>query len=93
MHLMTSLGTLSLLASSFRIASANTYFRLSISPRDARVAGIVVLVRGREVPLVVREGEGEMKQERIVFVREAYVHGIMYGEAWEEERCKQIEIW
>jgi hypothetical protein len=66
---------------------------LSMLPGDARVGDIVVLARGGKIPLVVREGEGEMGQKRIVFVGETYVHGIMDGEAWEEERCKQIEIW
>jgi hypothetical protein len=66
---------------------------LSMLPGDARVGDIVILARGGKVPLIVRKGEGEMEHKRIVFVGEAYVHGIMDGEAWEEERCKEIKIW
>jgi hypothetical protein len=65
---------------------------LGMLPGDARVGGVVVLARGGRVPLVVRKEEKEGKQ-RIVFIGEAYIHGIMDGEIWDEERCEEIEVW
>ncbi|KAH7348530.1 heterokaryon incompatibility protein-domain-containing protein [Rhexocercosporidium sp. MPI-PUGE-AT-0058] len=71
---------------------------LGMMPKGARVGDVLVLVRGGKVPLVVRRealkgaGEDEMKM-RVRFIGEAYVHGIMDGEIWDEERGGEIEIW
>ncbi|KAK0120495.1 hypothetical protein ONS96_010704 [Cadophora gregata f. sp. sojae] len=65
---------------------------LGVLPGDARVGDIVVLARGGRVPLVVRKEEVEEK-ERILFVGEAYIHGIMDGEIWDEKKCDEMKIW
>ncbi|KAH6712358.1 heterokaryon incompatibility protein-domain-containing protein [Leptodontidium sp. MPI-SDFR-AT-0119] len=68
---------------------------LGMMPGDAKVGDIVILARGGRVPLVVREEalNGGDVQKRMRFVGEAYVHGIMDGEIWDEEKAREIEIW
>lgn len=62
---------------------------LCLVPGSAEVGDKVVLARGGKVPLVVRrEGEGNDWK----FIGEAYVHGIMDGEAWFEERAGPMSI-
>lgn len=47
----------------------------------------VWLLKGGSVPFILREN-GTTKS----MIREAYIHGIMTGEAYDEDRCKDIEI-
>ncbi|CZT04483.1 uncharacterized protein RCO7_10419 [Rhynchosporium graminicola] len=70
---------------------------LAMLPRGSELGDLVCLVGGGGVPLVLRTVEGEGKREsrgllRVRFVGEAYVHGIMDGEGWDEVRCTSIEI-
>ncbi|KAH9219729.1 heterokaryon incompatibility protein-domain-containing protein [Leptodontidium sp. 2 PMI_412] len=68
---------------------------LGMMPGDAKVGDIVILARGGRVPLVVREEalNGGDVQKRMRFIGEAYLHGIMDGEIWDEEKAREIEIW
>jgi hypothetical protein len=61
---------------------------LCLLPKETNVGDVIVLAKGGRVPLVMRPG----KDGRSTFVGEAYVHGIMDGEAFDEEKCVDIEI-
>lgn len=59
-----------------------------MGPRLLREGDEIVLVKGGMVPLVLRaRGEGRWK-----LVGDAYVHGIMHGEAFDEDRCQTMWI-
>ena len=61
---------------------------LCLLPEETQVGDCVVLVCGGRVPLVVRpDGDGYN-----MFVGEAYIHGIMDGEAFNAEACSDIRI-
>ncbi|KAK4863708.1 hypothetical protein LT330_002486 [Penicillium expansum] len=62
---------------------------LCLVPATAEVGDKVILARGGRVPLVVRE-DGGTGYWRLV--GEAYVHGIMDGEAWEGDKCKEFQV-
>ena len=66
--------------------AANGY--LCLVPAAAEVGDKVILARGGRVPLVVREDRGTGYWR---LVGEAYVHGIMDGEAW-EDKCKEFHV-
>jgi len=56
---------------------------------DVQAGDEIWLLKGCKVPVVLRAcGGGE---ERRV-VGDAYVHGVMYGEAFEEEKCQRIVL-
>ncbi|KAK4099241.1 HET-domain-containing protein [Parathielavia hyrcaniae] len=57
--------------------------RVCLLPKRAEVGDQIALLRGGRVPVVLRPRE---------FVGEAYVHGIMDGEAFDEGRCVEIRI-
>lgn len=61
--------------------------RVALVPGGARAGDQVVLLKGGRVPFVLRRKEGEGVYE---LVGEAYVHGIMSGEVWDEEACREI---
>ncbi|KAJ5420976.1 Heterokaryon incompatibility [Penicillium sp. CMV-2018d] len=67
--------------------AANGY--LCLVPATSEVGDKVILARGGRVPLVVREDRGTGYWR---LVGEAYVHGIMDGEAWEEDKCKEFQV-
>ena len=61
---------------------------LGLAPKACRVGDVVALFRGGRVPLVLRaNGAGKWK-----LVGAAYVHGVMYGEAFEEDKCETMHI-
>ena len=66
--------------------AANGY--LCLVPEATEVGDRVILARGGRVPLVVRDGGNGYRR----LVGEAYVHGIMDGQAWEEGMCKEFKI-
>ena len=68
--------------------AANGY--LCLAPEDAKVGDKVILAKGGRVPLVVRQDSGDSGYWR--FVGEAYVHGIMDGEVWEEDMYKEFKV-
>lgn len=59
---------------------------LGLAPQECRVGDVVALFRGGRMPLVLRSnGAGKWK-----LVGAAYVHGVMYGEAFEEDKCESM---
>ncbi|KAK8100471.1 uracil phosphoribosyltransferase-domain-containing protein [Apiospora kogelbergensis] len=61
---------------------------LALLPDGARMGDRIVLAEGGRVPLVLRpDGDGYN-----TFVGEAYVHGIMNGEAFKQSQCHDIKI-
>ncbi|KAK8113396.1 HET-domain-containing protein [Apiospora sp. TS-2023a] len=61
---------------------------LALLPEGARAGDRVVLAEGGRVPLVLRpDGDGYN-----TFIGEAYVHGIMNGEAFKQSQCEDIKI-
>lgn len=70
---------------------ANGY--LCLVPAQAMEGDVVILAKGGRAPLVIRPrdenvGAGEYWQ----LVGEAYVQGIMNGEAWNETKCQAFKI-
>lgn len=63
---------------------------LCLLPGDAEVGDRIILARGGRVPLVIRPLVGV--DGCFSFVGEAYIHGIMDGEAFVEEECEDIRI-
>lgn len=61
---------------------------LCLAPAGAREGDAVVLARGGRLPLVLREVETGASE----LVGDCYVHGIMYGEAFEEDKCQTIRL-
>lgn len=61
---------------------------LCLLPEGAQKDDRVVLAEGGKVPLVLRpDGDGYY-----MFVGEAYIHGIMDGEAFRPELCQDIKV-
>ncbi|KAK7963548.1 hypothetical protein PG988_010522 [Apiospora saccharicola] len=61
---------------------------LALLPEGARVGDRIILAEGGRVPLVLRpDGDGYN-----TFIGEAYVHGIMNGEAFKQSQCEDIKI-
>jgi hypothetical protein len=61
---------------------------LCLLPQETKVGDVIILARGGRVPLVIRWNE----KAYYTFVGEAYIHGIMDGEAFDESKCVDIEI-
>ena len=63
--------------------------RFGFTLKGVREGDLVVVLEGSPTPHVVRRVDDREGSERYVFVGDAYVHGLMYGEAGElgvEER-------
>ena len=60
---------------------------LGLAGDVVRVGDLVVLCEGGKLPLVVRKA-GQMQK----LVGDCYIHGIMYGEAFEETKCQRMWI-
>ncbi|KAL1857044.1 hypothetical protein Daus18300_010492 [Diaporthe australafricana] len=61
---------------------------LCLLPEETHKDDRIVLVEGGKVPLVLRpDGDGYY-----MFVGEAYIHGIMDGEAFRPELCQDIKV-
>ncbi|KAG8161307.1 hypothetical protein KVR01_009571 [Diaporthe batatas] len=63
---------------------------LCLLPGNCEVGDRIILARGGRVLLVIRPLADD--QDCFSFVGEAYIHGIMDGEAFVEEECKDIKI-
>lgn len=61
--------------------------RLGLGPAACREGDRVALFRGGNMPLVLRADGGSWR-----LVGAAYVHGIMYGEAFDDKRCKTMQV-
>ena len=62
---------------------------LCLVPTTTEVGDKVVLAKGGRVPLVVRQ-DGRAGYWKVI--GEAYVHGIMDGQAWDESKCTKFKI-
>lgn len=69
-----------------RLARTKRGYLALVGP-EAREGDDVVLLHGGRTPYIVRRIEGQTK-----FVSDAYVHGIMYGEAWDPSLCHEIRL-
>ncbi|KAH7073217.1 heterokaryon incompatibility protein-domain-containing protein [Paraphoma chrysanthemicola] len=58
---------------------------VALVPRLAKEGDWIAICQGGAMPLVVRR-DGE----HWVLVGESYVHGLMNGEAWDEEKCRDM---
>lgn len=61
---------------------------LCLLPQRAKVDDTIILAQGGRVPLVIRWNEAGY----YTFIGEAYIHGIMHGEAWDESKCVDLEL-
>jgi hypothetical protein len=61
---------------------------LCLLPSETNVGDVLILAEGGRVPLIIRRGEGGIT----TFIGEAYVQGIMDGEAFDKGKCGEIEI-
>ncbi|KAK6436986.1 hypothetical protein LTR95_006824 [Oleoguttula sp. CCFEE 5521] len=62
--------------------------KLALLPRSAATGDVIVVCKGSRVPLCVRPADEIM----FTLLGEAYVHGVMNGEAFDEELCEAIPI-
>ena len=58
---------------------------IGMGPAIAEEGDYIVLVQGGRTPLVVRSRDGMWE-----LVGDAYVHGAMSGELWNEEKCQRM---
>lgn len=56
---------------------------------QVKVGDQIWLLKGSKVPIVLRKCENN---ETWIVIGDAYIHGIMYGEAFEEDKCEQIVL-
>ena len=63
------------------------YFALV--PKEAALHDQIVIFEGGKLPLVTRSCNDS---EALELIGESYVHGIMFGEAWDETACKMIQL-
>ncbi|KAL2017902.1 hypothetical protein VTK56DRAFT_1558 [Thermocarpiscus australiensis] len=64
--------------------------RLGQVRREARAGDVFCVVVGAEVPYVLRPNPG--KEGRYALVGDAYLHGVMQGEAMADERYQTVDI-
>lgn len=69
---------------------ANGY--LCLVPAAAVEGDVIMLAKGGRVPLVLRSNEQDGGDRYWKIVGEAYVHGIMDGKDWDEEKCEQLKV-
>ena len=65
--------------------SSKGYYTLV--PARAQVGDTIALIKGADLPLIIRKVDSGW-----VLLGEAYVHGIMGGEAFEEDQCQKFTI-
>jgi hypothetical protein len=69
-----------------RMATTSSGY-LSLVPWPARAGDRIALLQGGRMPYVLRKAGEKWK-----ILGDCYVHGIMSGEAWSDEKCVDIEI-
>ncbi|KAL6903965.1 heterokaryon incompatibility domain-containing protein [Trichoderma evansii] len=62
---------------------------LAVIPSQTIVGDHVALYKGGRMPFIVRRLREDDKRE---LIGPCYVHGIMYGESWDETLCKDVGI-
>jgi hypothetical protein len=92
----------------FRVVSMNRRFAVTDKgyigwvPADARKGDIVALFPGGNVPYVLRpvsqpnsaqsSMSSDTRNRRYEFLGDAYIHGIMHGEAWNEADLEDVTL-
>ncbi|KAL2193330.1 heterokaryon incompatibility protein-domain-containing protein [Corynascus similis CBS 632.67] len=70
----------------YRAMGKSAHGRVCFLPGAAKEGDAIALLEGGRVPFVLRSaGEGKWR-----LIGEAYVHGIMEGEAWDADKCNEI---
>jgi hypothetical protein len=64
---------------------------LGLAPMDAQVGDKIVLLGGGKVPYILRPKDGA-ETGYYELIGDAYVHGIMDGEAWNPELLEEIVL-
>jgi hypothetical protein len=64
--------------------------RLALVPPSTRTGDRIILLSGGKTPYVARQRSGLPQQWELV--GECYVHGIMFGEAWKEDLCVEMQF-
>lgn len=72
------------------IVTDNGY--VGIGPFNTSKGDRVVLAKGSKVPLVLRRRTTEAAEELCELVGDAYLHGIMQGEAFDETKCSPVAL-
>ena len=75
---------------------------LGLIPEAAKPGDHVVIMPGGRVPYIIRQLEGAYEHrasdgvstftERYEFIGDCYMHGIMFGEAWDETKLRPIVL-
>lgn len=63
---------------------------LALVPPSTRTGDRIVLLAGGKTPYVARQSSG--LPQRWELVGDCYVHGIMFGEAWKEDLCVEMQF-
>lgn len=60
---------------------------VGLGHKEVKVDDYVVLVKGAKIPLVLRKKDGKWEANG-----DCYLHGVMYGKAFGEDKCRKMEI-
>lgn len=60
---------------------------LALVPAECRPTDSIALLKGGKVPYVIRQ-----KGLQCELVGDSYVHGIMHGQSWKEDKCVMMEF-
>ena len=68
------------------IKTKNGY--IGLASRNVKVGDIIFLLKGGSVPYILRKNN--KAADEYIFVGDGYVHGVMWGEAWDSSKCRDI---
>ncbi|KAL8855906.1 MAG: hypothetical protein Q9178_007471 [Gyalolechia marmorata] len=80
------LDTIELVKDNRRLAKTESG-RLALVPGTTEIGDQVVVLKGGKVPYILRK-----RVESWEFIGECYVHGVMYGESFKEDKCHDFII-
>ena len=60
---------------------------LGLAPADSKEGDIIAILKGRRVPFVMRSRGGPWE-----LIGGCYLHGVMHGEAFDEDSCSEVRI-
>ena len=60
---------------------------LGLVPRETRAGDIIALLPGGRLPFVLRSRGGPWE-----LIGPCYIHGVMYGEAFDESQCGEVRL-
>lgn len=76
-----------MVASADRRLARSSKGYLALVPAESCIGYSLVLLRGGRIPYVCWPQNSRWK-----LIGDSYVHGIMYGEAWEEAKCEIFDL-